>query len=98
MIDLEPSALDELARFTRAAESIGFELNQRSEGEGVVTRDEVHVAVRDSRHAERAFPSIVACDVMQHRPRVIPLRTLSHRARVSSHDEDGRMTQIVCTL
>src|ERR1700683_1004558 len=97
-IDLEPSALDEIARLARTAKSVGLELDQRRERERVVARNEVDIAMRDAGHAEGALPSVIAGDVMQHGTRVVPLRILGHRARVSSHDEHGRMLEVICAL
>src|SRR5580698_10129067 len=65
VIDLQAPALDEFTRLASAAESIGFELDQRGEGEGVVARDEIDILVTNARHAEGALPAIIAGDVMK---------------------------------
>src|SRR5579862_1837118 len=98
MIDLEPSAFDEIAGLSQTAKAIRLQLDERRKREGVVARNEIDIAMRDTGHAERALPSVVARDVMQHRTRIVPLRIFRHRARVSAHDEDGRMAQVIGTL
>src|SRR5215831_15210643 len=64
VIDLQPSPLDEFARFARAAEAIRFELDQGGESESIVTGDEVHVAMRNTSHAECTLPTVVPGDVV----------------------------------
>jgi hypothetical protein len=48
VIDLQPSALDEVARLARTAEAVGLELDQCGESESVVAGEEINIAVADA--------------------------------------------------
>src|SRR5215469_376222 len=91
MVDLKSAALDEIARFALPAKAVGLELDQCCEGEGVVTRDEIDVAMADSCHAERTFPPIISRYVVNYRARIVPLGVIGHRACVAAHNEHRGM-------
>src|SRR6185312_15069332 len=98
MVDLQPPAFDELARLAGSTKPIRFELDQRGEGEGVVAGNKINVAMADAGHPERALPSIIARDVMNHRARIMPLRIIRQRTRIAAHDEHGRMPEVIGAL
>src|SRR5262249_34575968 len=98
VIDLEPPAFYKFSCLARSAKAVGLELNEGGERERVVTGNEVDIAMRNTGHPECAFPSVVPGDVVQHRPRVVPLWILGHGSRVAAEDEHRRMTEIIRPL
>jgi hypothetical protein len=52
MVDLEPTALDEIARLATSAKTVRLELNQGRKREGIITRYEVDIAVTNARHTK----------------------------------------------